>query len=369
MSVFEKPRLFNLSEIKDIPILEVCTFLGITTQKKGRNHWCKLRDERSASTILHTENNTFYDFGTQQGGSNIDLYCTMTGASISEAITELGNAFHLQPESYEERKKQFRTMSRSDYARIGLYYDLATKNFTFDIEHLSLDQLVAIERKYRMNMNELRKEHPGVYSRVIREKAVPYVTQLRNQYYLKAWNRYTLLRSAGCSYQFFRSDETLPRFEQQKRRLEQAEWSLHKACIDTDISLPWMATPDPIRVVSRILQGNLTISVGERSYEEMSRLSHKNKDKPVSLLLDQDAFFDFSYKDAFGEIPYAAEMNATTVRLWILSRDIPLLKKTLGPRWADFKPESLSYLIESAQMTQKSQAKSEKETKSKEPTR
>lgn len=279
MSFLEKPKIFNIYEVKEIPILEVCAHLGISTQKRGKNYWCKLRDERNASTILHTDKNTFYDFGTQQGGSNIDLYCAATGVSFHEAIEELGNAFHLTPESYEERKNQYRRMSRSDYRRIGLYFDLATKNFRFDVEHLSLNQLVAIERKYRMDMNQLRKEHPGVYSRVIREKAVPYVTALRNQYYLKAWNHYCLLRSAGCSYLFFMSSQTLPLFEESKRRLEQAEWSLQKAAIDTDLKLPWMATPDAIRVVSRILQGSLTIWLGTESLETLSQKVRQNGHK------------------------------------------------------------------------------------------
>ena len=76
---------YSLSEVKDIPILDVCDYLGIPVEKKGKNHWCRIRPEKVPSVILHTDTNTFYDFGNGEHGSNIDLVCYATGQSFIDA--------------------------------------------------------------------------------------------------------------------------------------------------------------------------------------------------------------------------------------------------------------------------------------------
>jgi len=135
-------EFYDLAEIKDIPILDVCGFLGIDVHKQGKNHWCRIRMEKTPSVILHPENNTFYDFGNGRHGSCIDLVSYATGKTFSEAVYTLGDAFHLTPLSPSEVKRRFRRMSSSDYARIGLYSDLATKNFQFPVEHFSLKKSI-----------------------------------------------------------------------------------------------------------------------------------------------------------------------------------------------------------------------------------
>ena len=352
---------YRLSDIKDIPILDVCDFLGIQVEKRGRSYWCKVREESTASTILHTENNTFYDFGTQEHGSNIDLYCVYTGAEFGEAVSVLGEAFQLSPETDFERKIRNQTMSMSDYARIGLYGDLATKNFRFDIENLSTDQLVAIERKYEMSMNDLRREHPGVYSRVISEKAVPFVEEQRNLYYLKAWNYYSLLKLGGCTYLFFDSSNTMPRFKKEMYALEKAERSLCKAAIGTALDLKPQSVLTPIEVVTRVMQGKLNISVGEMSETDFRSLAEQKEDGILSFHLSEDDFFKPFFQKQIESLPHTANIVSDGVLLSIISRDIPKLKRELGTAWAVLRPISLDHMIHSAASRKPDKSEKEKQ--------
>ena len=212
MSGSEHPKRYNLDAIKALPILDVCAHFGIDVEKRGRNYWCRLRPERTPSTILHTDSNTFYDFGTQEKGSSIDLVCKTQDLTAAQAIRALGAAFQLPEETSQQRHIREHIMRPIDYMRIGLYADLATKNFTFPVDSLPLSKLVKIQRKYCMSMNQLRKEHPKIYNRLLREKAIPYVEDLKNQYYRKVWSHYTLLEMTGNTYLFYDSERTYARF-------------------------------------------------------------------------------------------------------------------------------------------------------------
>jgi len=316
--ISEKPT-YILTKIKDIPILDVCDYLGINVNKRGRDYWCKVRPERNPSVILHTDTNTFYDFGNQKHGSSIDLVCYATGKSFEEAVYALGKAFDLAPESETEKRHRFRTMSRTDYLRIGLHSDLATKNFTFPIEHLPLNKLVEIERKYKMSMNDLRSKHPKVYERLIREKAIPFVENQKNLYYFEVWNYYTLLQSFNNTYLFYDSERTLNRFSEQSKALERVERSLVKACLNTSFNPPEPAIYDPIRIITLFEQNRLTISLGNKSFDE---IKNQFRDKVASLKLEHETFFDKRMTDELEKIPHAAIISKDKAEIYGGAEDI-----------------------------------------------
>ena len=306
---------YSLSEVKDISILDVCDQLGITVTRRGKSYWCKLRDERNASVILHPDTNTFYDFGTQDHGSNIDLVCFVTGKSFAEAVRYLGESFGLTPETQEEAHKRFLTMSRSDYARIGLHADLATKNFTFPIETCSLKKLVEIEMRYQMPMNTLRQEHPKTYERILREKAIPFVNRLRNWYYLSIWTHYSLLQCTGRTALFYDSERTQARFANLTKQLEQAERSLYKAGQGTSLSIPAPSHYDPMRVISRFLTDRLSISIGTC---EPETFKVGGQDTCSELTVSHNAYFGTELED----IPHSAILTKDHVLLGCHRKDL-----------------------------------------------
>lgn len=332
---------YSLDEVKDLSILDVCDQLGVFVERRGKNYWCKLRDENVPSTILHPENNTFYDFGTQQHGSNIDLACTVTGMSFHDAVRHLGEAFSLQPESQAERRLRFRTMSKADYTRIGLHWDLATKNFTFPTDRCDTGKLIDIELRYQMPMNALRKKHPKTYERIIREKAIPFVEKLRNLYYLEIWNHYSLLQSTGRTVFFYDSDRTRARFADLTHQLEQAERSLYKAGQGTGLVIPAPAQYDPMRVMGRFLTDRLSISIGTCTPEELMALS---KDDLSMLQLSEDVYYDARLED----IPHAAVLTKDNITLSCRRQDLPLVKRRIYLHSAPTRSPDIDHTIHSA---------------------
>jgi len=314
---------YSLDEVKDLSILAVCDQLGLFVMRRGKNHWCKLRDERIPSTILHSENNTFYDFGTQEHGSNIDLVCKVTGKPFDEAVRYLGDAFALQPESPAQARHRFRTMSKTEYARIGLHWDLATKNFSYPIDRCSADKLVGIELRYQMSMNALRKKHPKTYERILREKAVPYVEQLRNLYYLEIWNHYCLLQTLGRTFLFYDSERTQQHFSGLTHQLEQAEKALYKAGQGTGLSIPEPSHYDPLRVISRFLTDRLRISIGPCSVKEFSG---KGNGTSFSFDVPIDCYYDATLED----LPHAAELSKDHVTITCYKYLLPLFRNRLA---------------------------------------
>lgn len=338
---------YSLDEVKSIPILDVCTQLGINVEYRGRNAWCKLRDEHNPSTILHPESNTFFDFGTQEHGSNIDLVCYTTGKSFADAVRYLGESFALAPETSADARKRFRTMTRSDYARIGLHWDLATKNFIFPIDRCAPQKLLEIELRYQMSMNELRKQHPKTYARIIREKAIPYVSSLRNLYYLEVWNHYCFLNAAGRAFLFFDSERTAAHFSSLTQQLERAERSLYKAGQGTGLAIPEPKQYDPQRVVSRILTGRLSISIGPCTAEE---LSVRFAGPCVSFSLSYDRYVQADLKD----IPHAASLTKDGIVISCRKQDLPLVRRrTEAPDISEEHPQ-LDQSIKSAEARKES---------------
>ena len=322
MSGSEHPKRYNLDAIKALPILDVCAQFGIDVEKKGRNYWCQLRPENTPSTILHTDSNTFYDFGTQEKGSNIDLICKTQNLSAAQAIRTLGAAFQLPEETSQQRHIREHIMRPIDYMRIGLYGDLATKNFTFPVEALPLHKLVKIQRKYCMSMNQLRKEHPKTYNRILQEKAIPYVEDLKNQYYRTVWSHYTLLEMTGNTYLFYDSERTYAHFEKDAKHLELAERALYKAGEGTGLTLPDRSIYDPLRFISRFLRGLVQISIGERSLTAMDVLSREKGQQTESIQVSHEAFFRDSVTGPLSQIPHSALVSNDSVQVICLHSDL-----------------------------------------------
>jgi hypothetical protein len=171
-------------------------------------------------------------------------------------------------------------------------------------------------------MNQLRKEHPRTYERIIREKAIPYVAQLRELYYLDIWNYYSLLQNTGRTVFFYDSERTHTHFAHKTKALEQAEHSLYKAGQETGLEIPEPVHYDPMRVISRILTDRLSVSVGTCSEEELRRLSGN---ACTSFFVPQDAFFSSDLND----YSYAASLRKDGITITCRTQDAPQLKTRL----------------------------------------
>jgi hypothetical protein len=82
----------DIETIKTIPIKDVADSFNLPLIKStDKRYYCKLRNEKTPSCCIYREQNSFYDFGSKQGGSVIDFYMQLTGCSSGQAIKELKN--------------------------------------------------------------------------------------------------------------------------------------------------------------------------------------------------------------------------------------------------------------------------------------
>lgn len=271
MAQTERKPYYDIARIQDIPILEVCQQLGIPVQQKGGKPWCKLREERTASTILHPENNTFHDFGANWHGDAIDLVSDVRGVSKGDAIRFLAEVFHISPETPDRNGNG---LSDWEYRQIGIAGDLATKNFDFDLEHQGVESVMQLSQCYGIPMNDLRQRYPKVYEQLLRQKAVPFVKALRDDYYLEVFSRYSLAKGIGAEH-VFQSGQAQAEFSQKIAQLQRAEGTLLRACQRTSIRAYPVGSYEPESDLNKILNGDIKIPLGERSYWDMNQLARE----------------------------------------------------------------------------------------------
>ena len=280
---------YDLGELREIPILSVCEYLDLPVEKRGRNFWCKVRNESQASVILHTDTNYFYDFGNEEHGNNIGLVQYAKGIGVGEAIRDLAQAFHILPsETMEDNLSK--PLNAWEYKKLGLYGDLATKNLVFPVTTATVDELLDMEYGYRMTMNQLRQKEPDMYRHILETKAMPYVARKRNCFFMSVWNHYCFLQMMNRSVLFFDSERTALKFESEVKDLEQSERALYKACLGTDIAIAEPQHYDPQRVLSRLLQGKLEFSLGTAEPDEIRSFVSEMGWKACEMTVSYDAY-------------------------------------------------------------------------------
>ena len=88
-------KTLSCNKAKHIPIAEYLTKHGIRpVYIKGNDYWyySPFRDEKHASFKVNTKLNAWYDHGTGEGGSIIDLGIRLHGCSISEFLQILASS-------------------------------------------------------------------------------------------------------------------------------------------------------------------------------------------------------------------------------------------------------------------------------------
>lgn len=80
----------NIIDIETIKNNVKCEdLLGKPDKSDGKRLWYKLRNERTASCCVYTDTNSFYDFGSGDGGSSIDLFMKLNDCDFKTAIRKL----------------------------------------------------------------------------------------------------------------------------------------------------------------------------------------------------------------------------------------------------------------------------------------
>ncbi len=77
-------------DVRDIKEKILCSdLLGEPLRRDINRWWYSIREEKIPSLCYYVDTNSFYDYGSGDGGSVIDLYMLLNKCSVSDAIKEL----------------------------------------------------------------------------------------------------------------------------------------------------------------------------------------------------------------------------------------------------------------------------------------
>ena len=315
---------YEIDRIKEIPIADLCrNVLGLECSRRGDRTWCKLRPERTASTLLNENRNTYYDFGTTEHGDIINLVSSVMHIDYKAAIQFLGETYGI-PAADRRQGLSSHELTSWEYAKLGIYADLATKNFEFNTDRMPYERICEISEKYSIPMNELRKKHPKIYERIIRQKALSHVRGLRNEYYLDLWNQYQTATHMGNPSLFF-TPETFAYFDDQLKALREAERILSKAVQGTQIHLRPMGEYEPAKDLELISDGKVKPTLGPAGYQEMQDAA-KLADSTVHYrTVDYDRYVQHMMQPA-EELLYSAFLRSGRVVIGYLTADYDRFK-------------------------------------------
>ena len=87
-------------ELMSISIVEILAYYGKSLARtKTGMYFSPFRDEKTPSFHIDESANTWYDFGTHEGGGLIDFVCRITECQRKDAYDWLASIRHMIPES------------------------------------------------------------------------------------------------------------------------------------------------------------------------------------------------------------------------------------------------------------------------------
>lgn len=279
---------YSFEEINErVPIEDVLALHGIYPNSKG---WYSLRSEDDTPSAHIDKNkrygNTIHDFGVSNTFNPISLTMFLRDVDAYEASQILGETFGLTPIS--KNKTTSDVVSDWEWCKIGVQPDMASKNMDFFPEKYGEERTRTYAEKYRMSVNELRKEDSSVYERVVRSRAIPYVLDLKNSYYraLYSWNNLNKALNIESKIEDLIKNEEISELA---KDLSLAEEILKKAIKRTSITFKtgvYNVKSDFYKVV----EGKISFEIGKDSHYDIKCAAFQDKVKPYYCLVSLDDY-------------------------------------------------------------------------------
>lgn len=324
---------FDLDEIKNIPIEEVCGAWGLDVKEKGGSLWCNLRNEKTASCKLYKGTNTFCDFGdANKGGNVINLVSMLEGCSNQKAIEKLAETFGIEALNKVSLNHGF-SLTNRQYSMINIEADLATKNFAFKLEQFGVERTSNFAEKYSMTIQELKKSYPNVYVNVVKQRAIPYVYEQRNEYYQKCFDYLhygdgieNQLPDIMVLNQSFK--ETLLKEVQEKCKNVQQLQRLIVQAIDGCKGITYKPVHlDVSADLMGIKNGNISFEIGVIRYVELKQRANEGKE---SLAYTKMGYEDYKKCKVLSLIYHSAFYAGGEVNVASFAKDNTLLLENLN---------------------------------------
>lgn len=126
----------TFSQAKQIPITEYLSGVGVEPSKvRGSDYWylSPFRHERSPSLKVNTKLNIWYDHGSGEGGTLIDLGAKLHQCSLQEFLDKLSAGIHDSPQvsfprnSFEAAERKLEIMTTRDLCNPDLLHYLESR--------------------------------------------------------------------------------------------------------------------------------------------------------------------------------------------------------------------------------------------------
>ena len=266
----------------------------------------------------------------------IAFYAYVTGMTQGDAIQALGQAFGVTPIDPHAGMDPYE-LTNLEWKRLGIYGDRASKNFIFHVDRLSPERLWELSEKFNIPMNDLRKQHPQTYARILKQTALPHVRALRNTYYLDVYGQYRFCASLGRP-DLFQDISYQQELLNKRDELKLAERMLTKAIHGTSITFHPEVVPDPNTLLKRLLRGEPEL--GTRSYKGMQALARK---KECFIRYRSMDLAEYQGSD-FSGIPHTAFVKGDRISVGFLPEDEPKVNKIMekAKQESEITPESVN---------------------------
>ncbi len=169
--------MYDINRLNEIKLEDICSIYGIKLKASGRNFVGRLRDEKTPSFRIYTNNNIWIDFGTNEKGGSIKLIQKLEGVSWNVAIKILADKFGIS-----KNKTNYTMPTKSQFEFIGINSDRAISNFIIDLSKHSLEKVEEWEEKYSISMYELSEKNISMYHKILDSRALPIIYKERNYF-------------------------------------------------------------------------------------------------------------------------------------------------------------------------------------------
>jgi DNA primase len=110
--------MINLDEIKSIPIVDIYNhYVGGILITRGRQYWARCSwhgsDSEPSLKLYYSSQNSWWCYGCQAGGSQIDMVMKALDLSVTEAIHRIQHDYNIGSNSIPDRKIRKRQINRN----------------------------------------------------------------------------------------------------------------------------------------------------------------------------------------------------------------------------------------------------------------
>jgi len=336
-----KHKYYDRSLLNSIPIEDICYQIGLSVKHNGSRKWVNLRNEKTVSAIINTDSNTIYDFGDPyifgtgknggaKAGKPIDLIKYIYSCDFPEACERLADMYNIEPVNRNKNNK-VNGLSYKEYSQIGVRGDIVSKNFDFDPEYPP-QKLFDLADAYSMSVNELKnskkEEHKEIYENfILNKKALPYIQELRNHYYISIWEQYSFLKDVDA-LELFDTVCAKSEFVEMYEKIIKSEKIFNKAAEGTKVKKIPKIDYSPDRIMNDILEKRLKPELGSHSYNQLKALA-KEKNCSVKYEIIEPEMY-YLAKEQIEDFPFRMFLKGNQMILGYLSKDAENINIALG---------------------------------------